>query len=104
MRVTLAITLGLIGLEIVRFLLFLVCRLFGYSIWIFPDLDRDDKGLFGVFYPLISVEAGDDIACHGRSWTTVGTSTATRFWRFWWRFWRSSRTIPNRRFRLRDRW
>lgn len=36
MRVTLAITLGLIGLEIVRFLLFLVCRLFGYSIWIFP--------------------------------------------------------------------
>ena len=38
MRVTLAITLGLIGLEIVRFLLFLVCRLFGYSIWIFPDL------------------------------------------------------------------
>lgn len=56
MRTTLAITIGLIALEIVRFLLFLVCRLFGYSIWIFPDLDRDDKGLFGVFYPLISVE------------------------------------------------
>ncbi|KNB43430.1 hypothetical protein JH06_2732 [Blastocystis sp. subtype 4] len=60
MRTTLAITIGLIALEIVRFLLFLVCRLFGYSIWIFPDLDRDDKGLFGVFYPLISVEKLND--------------------------------------------
>ena len=56
MQTTLAITIGLIALEIIRFLLFLVCRLFGYSIWIFPDLDRDDKGLLGVFYPLISVE------------------------------------------------
>ena len=82
MRVTLAITIGLIGLEIVRFLLFLVCRLFGYSIWIFPDLDRDDKGLFGVFYPLISVEAGARAEIERRSWTTVGTSIATRCWRF----------------------
>lgn len=52
------LTLGLIGLEVIRFVIFLVCYLFGYRIWIFPDLDRDDKGIFGVFTPLISVEVG----------------------------------------------
>ena len=57
------LTLGLIGLEVIRFAIFLVCYLFGYRIWIFPDLDRDDKGIFGVFTPgiiegLLSI-AGD---------------------------------------------
>lgn len=56
MRLTLALTVFLIALEVIRFIIFLVCRLFGYSIWIFPDLDRDDKGLLGIFTPLISVE------------------------------------------------
>lgn len=61
---SIVLLVALIALEVVRFLIFLVCYLFGYRIWIFPDLDRDDKGIFGVFYPLISVEvgapAGDD--------------------------------------------
>ena len=48
----------MLALEVIRFVIFLVCYLFGYRIWIFPDLDRDDKGIFGVFYPLISVEVG----------------------------------------------
>lgn len=56
MRLTLALTVFLIALEVIRFVIFLVCRLFGYSIWIFPDLDRDDKGLLGIFTPFISVE------------------------------------------------
>ena len=52
----LGITILLLGLEVIRFIIFLICYLFGYRIWIFPDLDRDDKGLFGIFTPLISVE------------------------------------------------
>lgn len=48
---------AMIALEVVRFLIFLVCYMFGYRIWIFPDLDRDDKGIWGIFSPLISVEA-----------------------------------------------
>lgn len=55
----------MIALEIIRFLIFCVCYLFGWRIWIFPDLDRDDKGILGVFTPLISVEVeimiGDDV-------------------------------------------
>ena len=44
----------MLGLEIIRFILFCVCYLFGWRIWIFPDLDRDDKGILGIFTPLIS--------------------------------------------------
>ena len=54
----------MLALEVIRFIIFLVCYLFGYRIWIFPDLDRDDKGIFGVFYPLISVEVGSEQSDH----------------------------------------
>lgn len=48
--------IGMIALEVVRFLIFCICYLFGYRVWIFPDLDREDKGILGVFTPFISVE------------------------------------------------
>lgn len=66
------LTLGLVGLEVIRFVIFLVCYLFGYRIWIFPDLDRDDKGIFGVFTPLISVEVGKWIGIQPRK-SRMGT-------------------------------
>ena len=44
---SIVLLVAMIALEVVRFLIFLVCYLFGYRIWIFPDLDRDDKGIFG---------------------------------------------------------
>ena len=33
----------MLGLEIIRFILFCICYLFGWRVWIFPDLDRDDN-------------------------------------------------------------
>ncbi|KAK8818358.1 Non-selective Cation Channel-2 (NSCC2) Family protein [Blastocystis sp. ATCC 50177/Nand II] len=68
---SIVLLVAMIALEVVRFLIFLVCYLFGYRIWIFPDLDRDDKGIFGVFYPLISVEKIED-GYNKYRWITLG--------------------------------
>ena len=77
------LTLGLIGLEVVRFVIFLVCYLFGYRIWIFPDLDRDDKGIFGVFTPLISVEVGKWIGIQPRKSRMDTLLLGLSSWAFW---------------------
>ena len=77
------LTLGLIGLEVIRFVIFLVCYLFGYRIWIFPDLDRDDKGIFGVFTPLISVEVGKWIGIQPRKSRMDTLLLGLSSWAFW---------------------
>ena len=77
------LTLGLIGLEVIRFAIFLVCYLFGYRIWIFPDLDRDDKGIFGVFTPLISVEVGKWIGIQPRKSRMDTLLLGLSSWAFW---------------------
>ena len=77
------LTLGLIGLEVIRFVIFLVCYLFGYRIWIFPDLDRDDKGICGVFTPLISVEVGKWIGIQPRKSRMDTLLLGLSSWAFW---------------------
>ena len=56
MHILFVITVVLLAIEVLHYLVFLVCRLFGYSVWLFPDINRDDKGLLGIFTPIISVE------------------------------------------------
>ena len=46
----------LLGIEVLRYILFAICYLFGYRVWLFPDYNRDDKGILGVFEPVLTVE------------------------------------------------
>ena len=66
------LTLGLIGLEVIRFVIFLVCYLFGYRIWI-----------FGVVTPLMSGEVGKWIGIQPRKSRMDTLLLGLSSWAFW---------------------
>ena len=77
------LTLGLIGLEVIRFVIFLVCYLFGYRIWVFPHLARAATRLFAVFTPLLSVEVGKWIGIQPRKSRMDTLLLGLSSWAFW---------------------
>ncbi|CAD8075580.1 unnamed protein product [Paramecium sonneborni] len=46
----------LIGLQVIRLLLYSIIRLFGYEFWILPNINDDSYGFLGSFLPLYSIQ------------------------------------------------
>jgi hypothetical protein len=62
--ITLIITLIIFAIILVRLVVFLVCSIFNYHIWIFPNL-FETSGFFDSFLPVLEVTKGD------KSWFNI---------------------------------
>ena len=50
----------IIGIYIVRFAVYVFCYIFGYDVWLLPDLDEPKLGFIDSFKRVISVESRKD--------------------------------------------
>ena len=46
----------ILGIYAVRLIIYIFCFIFGYDVWVFPDIDDNKLGFFESFYRVVSVE------------------------------------------------